>query len=245
MPQNKGPSFHVILVEPKYPGNVGAVARCMKNFSISSLILINACPIDDECRTRAVHAQDVLDNAVHYTTFEEVIPRMDHLVATSSIDFKKDKKHLRNALQLEEFSQSIYETEGNIGLVFGREDIGLYNDEIAACDIMIKIPTSEEYPVMNLSHAVSCVLYSLYSHKTEPAERRIINDNEKELLHSAFQQVLDDINYPEHKKENTAIMFRRILGRALPSTWEYHTLMGVFTTTHKRLRKKKQEEESD
>jgi len=51
---------------------------------------------------------------------------------------------------------------------------------------------------------------------------------EKEKLFSFFSELLDETNYPEHKKKHTEIMFKRMMGRAMPSTWEYHTLMGVI-----------------
>jgi TrmH family RNA methyltransferase len=113
----------------------------------------------------------------------------------------------------------------------------LFNEEIAACDIMVKIPTSESYPSLNLSHAVALVLYSIYLKKRYiPKQRRAMGHLEKEKLYEFFGQLLDDIDYPSHKKEHTKIMFKRILGRAMTSKWEYHTLMGVFSKTHKRVK---------
>ena len=103
-----------------------------------------------------------MDNAIIYSSFEECINKIDFLVATSSIESKKDKKHLRNSVILEKFYESIYEINGKIGLVFGREDYGLYNNEIALCDLMLKIPTSEKYQALNLSHSVGIILYSLF-----------------------------------------------------------------------------------
>jgi len=57
------PEFYVILAEPQNPGNIGAVARSMKNFSVRNLILVKPPPIDDEARRRAMHGNEVLDNA--------------------------------------------------------------------------------------------------------------------------------------------------------------------------------------
>jgi len=56
----------------------------------------------------------------------------------------------------------------------------------------------------------------------------LIDGKEKEKLYEFFDKLLDAINYPEFKKENTKILFRRVIGRAMLSKWEYHTLMGVF-----------------
>ena len=57
-------------------------------------------------------------------------------------------------------------------------------------------------------------------------------------LNEFFGQLLDDIEYPSHKKEHTKIMFKRIMGRAMPSKWEYHTLMGVLSKTLSKINRK-------
>ena len=124
--------------------------------------------------------------------------------------------------------------------MFGREDYGLFNEEIAACDIMVRIPTSERYASLNLSHAVALLLYTLYIKKNiYQKEKRVIGSVEKQKLYEFFAQLLEEIKYPEHKKENTEVMFKRVMGRAIPSTWEYHTLMGVLSRTLEQLNRKK------
>jgi len=225
-------------MEPKYGGNVGAVARAMMNFDFDKLYLVNPCTFDDECYIRAMHAKKILDDARTFSSFEDAVKNLDYLVATSSIESQSAKKHLRNAILLEDLAEKIFEVEGKIGLVFGREDYGLYNDEIAKCDIMVKIPTSERYHSLNLSHAVTLVLYALYVKRLFTSKKkRHIGKIEKEKLYEFFSNLLDEINYPEHKKENTKIMFRRIMGRAMPSKWEYHTFMGVLSKTLEKTKK--------
>jgi len=211
----------------------------MANFDFTNLYLINPCELEDECYSRAMHAQNIIENAKLFNTFNEGIEGLDYLIATSSIESKSDKKHLRNAVLLENLSEKIYELDGKIGLVFGREDYGLYNEEIASCDIMLKIPTSEYYPSMNLSHSVAVVLYKLYVNKNkESKKKRTIGKIEKEKLFTFFSDLLDEINYPEHKKKNTKIMFKRMMGRAMPSKWEYHTFMGVLSGSLDKIRTK-------
>ena len=231
--------FYIILVEPKYSGNIGAVARAMMNFEFKKLYLVNPCKLDDTCYARAMHAGEILDNAKCFSTVEESVKNLDYLVATSSIEYVKDKKHLRNPVLLDDFSKKIQKVKGKIGILFGREDYGLYNDEIAICDIMLRIPTSESYLSLNLSHAVSLVLYDLYvKQEFTQKKKRNIGKVEKEKLYEYFSNLLEDINYPKHKKENTEIMFKRIMGRALISKWEYHTLMGVFGKTIEKIENK-------
>ncbi|MEF8848647.1 MAG: TrmH family RNA methyltransferase, partial [Candidatus Thermoplasmatota archaeon] len=141
-------NFYVIVAEPKFGGNVGAIARVMANFGFKNLILFNPCDLDDECYSRAKHAFSLIDEAKIFDSFEDAISDMDYLVATSSISYSSDKKHLRNPIYLEDFSERLLEIKGKIGLVFGREDYGLYNHEIAKCDVMVRIPSSEEYPTL-------------------------------------------------------------------------------------------------
>ncbi len=212
----------------------------MANFDFNNLYLVNPCELNDECYSRAMHAYKIIDDAKIFTTFGKAIKDVDYLIATSSIESKNDKRHLRNAVLLENLTDKILEIDGKVGFVFGREDYGLYNNEIAACDIMLKIPTSDLYPSLNLSHSVALILYSLYvKKKNKPVQKRTIGKIEKEKLYTFFSELLKEINYPEHKKENTEIMFKRLMGRAMPSKWEYHTLMGVFSKSLEKIKNKK------
>ena len=231
----------IILVEPKYPGNTGSVARVMKNFGFSNLILVNpAFSIDeDECRKYAMHAQDVLDNALILSSFEELVDSIDYLVGTTSIESRNDRHHLRKAMMVKDFAREIYKMDGRIGIAFGREDYGLLNSEIEKCDLLVKIPTSDVYPSMNLSHAVAVLLYEIFSSRYEPEERILASGMEKEKMYEFFDALLDAINYPEYKKENTRILFRRVMGRSMLSKWEYHTLMGVFKKAIRAAERKK------
>ena len=231
--------YCIVLVEPKYSGNIGAVARCMKNFDVSSLYLINPCKIDDEARARAMHAQEILDNAKIFDTFEEARKELDYCVATSSIVGGTEKKYLRYAVTLKEFVNQIEDFDGRVGIIFGREDYGLYNEEIAACDAFITIPTSDRYRSLNLSHAVAIVLYDLFLVRDKSPEKRVkrMGRIETEKMNNSLAEILELINYPSHKLERTKILLRRLIGRAKPSIWEYHTIMGILSETIKRLKK--------
>jgi TrmH family RNA methyltransferase len=211
----------------------------MANFDFNNLYLVNPCELNDECYTRAMHAHKIIDNAKIFTSLNQAVKDIDYLVATSSIESQNDKRHLRNAVLLEDLSEKLFKIDGKVGLVFGREDYGLYNKEISACDVMIRIPTSESYLSLNLSHAVALVLYSLFvKNKTEIRKKREIGKIEKEKLYDFFSDLLNEINYPKHKKENTEVMFKRIMGRAIPSKWEYHTLMGVLSKSIEKIKDK-------
>lgn len=232
----------VILVEPKYAGNAGAVARVMKNFGFKNLVLVNpAFSLDeDECRKFAMHAQEIIDNAELLDSFDEVLEKVDYMVGTTSIESRDDKHHLRKTFLARDFAKEIYKIDGKVGVAFGREDYGLLNEEIKKCDLLVKIPTSDEYPSLNLSHAVCILLYELFVCKYEPKEVLLADGREKAKMYEFFDELLDAINYPEYKKENTRILFRRVMGRAMLSKWEYHTLMGVFKKAIQAAKRNKQ-----
>lgn len=234
------PEFYIVLVEPKYSGNIGAVARSMANFDFKNLYLINPCKLDNDCFARAMHAQEILKNAKFFNSFNEAINNLDFLVATSSIESKTDKKHLRLPLNIFDFCNKIFQIDAKVGLIFGREDNGLFNEEIARCDIMVRIPTSKSYSSMNLSHAVTIVLFNIFVNKTEiKTKKRKLDSIEKEKLFGFFSELLENIGYPKHKKENTNLMFKRLMGRAMPSKWEYHTFMGVLSGSIQKIKKSK------
>src|SRR3990172_13433647 len=86
---------HVVLVEPKHEGNVGAIARVMTNFGVSSLRLVRPPPIGEEARRRAMHGGDVLSAATAGDSFEEAVRGMDLVVGTSGTDTASEKKFLR------------------------------------------------------------------------------------------------------------------------------------------------------
>ncbi len=226
----------VVLLGPKFGGNVGAIARLMRNFDSHELHIIGAPKIveEEETRARAVHAQDVLDGVKSHETLEEIIDDFDLVVGTTGITTEKEKKFLRKAEKPEELADSVKDLEGHIAFLFGREDQGLYNEELKHCDRLVKIPTSDDYPVMNLSHSVAVILYEIYRSREDTESRgldreeALADQNERERLNQYFEDTLELLDYPEHKKEKTKVMFRKILGRATPTRWEYHRLMGVF-----------------
>jgi len=169
-----------------------------------------------------------LQGARTYDTLEDALKEVDFVVGTSGVDTARDRRFIRIALGPDEASAKLGEMDGKIGLLFGREDFGLLNPELMKCDMLIRIPSSEDYPILNLSHAVSVVLYELFKPTSEKRERREASGHEKEKLQEHFVKLLDAIDYPEHKMERTKMMFRRLMGRATPSKWEFHALMGVI-----------------
>ncbi len=226
--------FSVILVEPQYRDNVGYVARSMLNFGVGELILVNAPPVDEMSRTRAVHAQDVLTQAIHYDTLAEANKHFDHLVGFAARVSSLDKAHLRMGESLEQVARRSETLGGRVGLVFGREDFGLSNEDVEACDILCTIPTSPSYRSMNLSHAVTVALYefSRAEHTQAPYVSMATKEDRRHLF-AAWYQLSGVLGFQPHRRRQALQMIRRVIGRSGLTAWEYHRFMGLLSRSLK------------
>ena len=233
----RGPELVVVLAGPKTPGNVGAVARVMANFGVEGLRIVEGVPFDDETYKRALHARSVLDNAMLFDDFKEALEGLDFVAGTSGIVNVNDKRHIRNPLTPIGLAERISAMDGRVGLAFGREDYGLLNIELAMCDVVVTVPTSPIYPVMNLSHAVTAVLYELRRERPLSHETVKASQKERDRLLQAFDELMEATDYPAHKEEATRVMLRRVIGRSTLSEWEFHTMMGVVSRATKRIKR--------
>jgi TrmH family RNA methyltransferase len=209
----------------------------MANFGLFRLRIFAGVPLDEDAFKRALHASPILEEAKHFEEFESALEGLDFVVGTSGIVNLNDKRHVRNALTPSQLAERLAPMEGNVGLVFGREDYGLYNEELASCDVVCTVPTSPEYPVMNLSHAVAVLLYELNRDAPLPHETIKASEAERDLLLAAFDDLMEATDYPPHKVVNTRVMLRRIIGRSTLSEWEYHTMMGIVQRANKRIKR--------
>lgn len=231
------PRIEIVLISPLYEGNVGFTARVMKNFGFEHLVLVDACSLGDEALTRAAHAQDVLRNAVH-CSLEEVYARSSLTVTTTG----EVSKSVCNAMRMPYYTPAeirgmIGDLDGTVSILFGRENWGLSNAEIRRSDIICTIPTSNTYPILNLSHAVGILCYELarLPRGTYPLASR----DEMEYLYRHIDQFLDRIEHPPYKRENTLLMMRRIFGRARLTVREASTLHGLMRRSEWHIDDKK------
>ncbi len=229
--------YKIVLVEPLYEGNLGMVCRHMKAFGFSDLILVRpvADPGSEEARRWAMKGVEVLEKAKIVGSIEEVLKDTDFLVATTARVQVSEKNYLRRYLEIREFADRSSKMDATFSIMFGREDRGLSDEEIEKADLVVHIPASEEYPVLNLSHAVTIVMYEIFMARPRRREKKSIGKVEKDHLYSFFNQIVDMV-IPPHRREQTKLAFRRVVERAMPSTWEYHRIMGVFSQVLRRLK---------
>lgn len=224
-------------MEPEGPANIGMIARTMKNFGFSRLVLVNP-NITGESYSYAVHARDVLENALVLEKFEDALGLFDLAVGTTG---KPGKSYIPNRAPLMpwELRETLEGYQGRVGLFFGRESIGLKNEELAKMDFTVTIPTSDSYPVMNLAQAVAVILYELAKKRPEPTVEspKPATREEKEQLVKTWAGLLEVLGYPKdaERREVFTKIFRRFVGRAVLYGREVHTLMGPLRRAKLKL----------
>jgi TrmH family RNA methyltransferase len=212
----------------------------MGNFAFADLCMINPCPIGDEAFKRAKHAGHILSSASIVSTLDEAVKGCSLVVGTTGIVTHGPRRYVRIPMPVRELATRTAEHDGRIALLFGREGLGLTQEELTRCDILAHVPSSEEYPTLNLSHAVSIVLYELFQTRGHRLSRNpVSSEEERELLYKHFARLLAAINYPDFRRENTETMFRRMMGRSVPTKWEFYTIMGVIGDAAKMIDKSK------
>lgn len=230
------PRVDIVLVEPMYEGNCGFTARVMKNFGFSNLVLVNPCDLGDEAFSRASHARDILAGAER-CTLDEVFGRSDITVATTGTVAKSVCHPMRIPYYSpRELREWISDIKGRVSILFGRENWGLNNDEVERCDMLCTIPASEEYPILNISHAAGIVCYELAS--LERGTYSLASPFEMDHLYQHIDRYLDAIEHPYFKRPLTMVMIRRILGRAGLTTREASTLHGLLRRSENHLKEK-------
>ncbi|MCU4925179.1 RNA methyltransferase [Halobacteria archaeon AArc-dxtr1] len=235
----------VAVVDAQAPGNVGTIARAMKNFGFSELLLVDPPELDPdgEAYGFAGHARkDVLPNATEIT-FDELVENY-HTVGCTAVTNEDDRSHVRFPYATPaELADRLARVEGPTAIVFGRERVGLTNEELARIDEICSIPASAEYPVLNLGQAATVTLYELRTLTLAPEEIQLPTETRErvrapepmiERLYDQWGALLEELNHPEEKREKTVRMLRRVYGRADLTEREVTTFLGLLRRATER-----------
>ncbi|MFB6281635.1 MAG: RNA methyltransferase [Haloferacaceae archaeon] len=232
----------VVVVDAETPGNVGTIARAMKNFGFDDLRLVDPPPIEpgDEAYGFAGHArEDVLPNAT-VTTLDAVVEGF-HTVGCTAITGEDSRRHVRFPYRTPaDLADSLQDVAARTALVFGREGTGLSNDELARLDEVCSIPASDDYPVLNLGQAATVVCYELRDlavaeTQLPDVERERADEAAIERLYDYADGVLAAAGHDERERARLGRLGRRLLGRAHPTDREVHTLLGVCRRVRRQL----------
>jgi tRNA (cytidine32/uridine32-2'-O)-methyltransferase len=239
----------VAVIDAQTSGNVGTIARAMKNFGLSDLYLVDPPDIspDSEAYGFAGHArEDVLPNA-QTVSFDYLVENF-HTVGCTATTNTDDRRHIRYPFETpRELAETLADVETDTVVVFGRESVGLSNEELERIDEICSIPASAEYPVLNLGQAATIVLYELRTVTLDETQTQqpteIVRAEQRDIngLHDQFGTFLDSVEIVEEEQSRIERLWRRLLGRAHPTRREVSTLRGVFRRAENGLRENRKE----
>lgn len=237
-------NVRIVLVETTHPGNIGAVARAMKNMGLSDLALVapKTFPSGD-ATARAAGADDILASAAIHGSLREAL-RGCRLVIGASARLRSISWPEVSPRRCAELVGS-QPADSRTAILFGREHSGLTNQELEHCQFLLHIPSNPEFSSLNVAAAVQVIAYELYAaHLTadqRPAAAPLLASSEDmESFFGHLESALWDIGFLHERKTSPSIMrrLRRIFNRSQIEEREIHLLRGILTTMQHRLRQR-------
>jgi tRNA/rRNA methyltransferase len=224
-------NVRLIMVRPRGSGNIGSVARAMKNTGVNDLAIVGAARTQSFwARAMAVHGRDILADAKCYSTIREAIADCTLVVGTTCRPglYRSHSQAPRDVAP----AMVAAAAKNKVALIFGPEDHGLSNKDLEHCQMLITIPTHPDYQSLNVAQAAVICLYELYVAALTPVEdsgveRARAEDIERLfdiMRHSLLKIGFLDSENPEHM----LLAFRRIFGRAGLEAKDVRILTGMF-----------------
>jgi tRNA (cytidine32/uridine32-2'-O)-methyltransferase len=240
------PNVRIVLVSTSHPGNIGAVARAMKNMGLSRLFLVNPkhFPSDEAC-ARASGADDVLENARVTQSLDEAVSDCALVIGTSA----RIRAMPQPMLNVREAAKKItVEAESGIqtALVFGSERVGLDNEELLRCNYHVCVPTVEDFSSLNLAAAVQIFTYELrlaaisgcFSETDKHVSKETVTAKELEGLYRHIEETIIAVQFLDPKNPRKIMTrLRRIISRARIDKNDLDLLRGMLKAIQHKVKR--------
>ena len=245
-------SVEVVLVSPRNPLNIGAVARAMANFGFDRLTVV--APYEAHWREArsAVGAPELLQGAKESPTLAEAVAGCTLVIGTGTLTRRKPEQRVVALPDLAPLVQEELARGGRIALVFGPEKHGLTREDLSWCQLLVEIPTDARQPSMNLGQAVAVCLYELASREVAaplagsaevPAQEAedspaAAASGSLDLLAGAIEEAMAASGYsPRSMQGANRHDLRLLLRRLAPSERDTRRILGLFRRILFRLRR--------
>lgn len=229
--------IQIVLVETSHSGNIGSTARAMKTMGLHHLRLVSPKQqIDEQAEALSAGAKDVLDQTAIFSHFDEAIADCQLVIGTSA-----RLRHLQNSLIEPRACGELAITrasQGKVAIVFGRERVGLTNEELLKCHYHLNVPTNPEYSSLNLAMAVQLVSYELrmawLNLQNAPPNSPLADYPTAQSLEHFYQhteRLYRELGFI--RNEAVMLKLRRLYQRAELESSELNLLRGMLTSVEK------------
>ncbi len=241
----------IVMVNTTLPANIGSALRAMKTMGLSKLVLVapKTYPHPD-IDALAAGATDLIEQIEIVETLADAIKDC-HLVFGTSARSRTIPWPLLDARPAAEKSISaVVNDQQEVAVVFGREDRGLTNEELAMANYHVTIPVNTDYGVLNVAQAIQVICYEMRMVTlavVESAEDKaatmpvtdtesmqwdepLVTHEQMEQFYPHIEKMLAEIEFLDPKNPRLLpLRLRRLFGRIQLDRMEYHLLRGIFS----------------
>ncbi len=228
-------NIRIVLVNPLYGGNIGSTCRAMANMGICDLAIAQPRSVNmDEAVMMACHAVDIFKNRTEFPSLAEAVADCGTVIGSTA----REGLYRQHVQMPREIAPLILEAaaRGTVAIVFGREDKGLTNEELAVCTHLFQIPTTQEFKSLNLSQAVMVMCYEIFiaaGFYEPPAEKSVAASFAlKERMFEMWRETLLKIGFMDNERADHMMLgIRRIMGRGAQTEDDVRIMMGINKQT--------------
>ncbi|MCU4412881.1 RNA methyltransferase [Acinetobacter sp. WU_MDCI_Axc73] len=247
----------IVMVNTTLPANIGSALRAMKTMGLSKLVLVKPKTFPHpDIDALAAGAQDLLQQVEIVETLEQAIADC-HVVFGTSARSRTIPWPLLDVRPAAELSmQAVVKKQQEVAIIFGREDRGLTNEELALANYHLTIPVNTDYGVLNVAQAIQVVCYEMRMATLQQHEQHqplqavdpqteqmpvtsetkmewdepLVNHKQMEEFYPHLEKMLVDIEFLDPQNPRLLpLRLRRLFGRIQLDRMEYHLLRGIFS----------------
>ena len=227
----------IVLIDPSHPGNIGSVARAMKNMALSDLVLVRPRSFPHaESTALAAGADDILANARTAQSVEEAVADCAFIAGTTS----RPRSYYWEFTTPRDIAQRVVALgqENRAALLFGSERYGLATEDLNLCNVLVRIPANPEYCSLNLAMSVQLLAYEIFIARELPQshtqlEMALAPSGDVEHFYAHLLQVLNEIDF-EDRTGHLMERLRRLFNRAQLDRNELNILRGILSAVQGR-----------
>ena len=241
----------IVMVNTTLPANIGSALRAMKTMGLSKLVLVapKTYPHPD-INALAAGAEDLIDQIEIVARLEDAIQDCQLVFGTSARSRTIPWPLLDARPAAEKSLHAVLKQQQEIAIVFGREDRGLTNEELAMANYHVTIPVNDDYGVLNVAQAIQVICYEMRMAALQLIEQPqdtqatmqvtdsqsmqwdepLVTHDQMQQFYPHLEKMLAEIEFMDPKNPRLLpLRLRRLFGRIQLDTMEYHLLRGIFT----------------